>query len=171
MADPFIGEIRIFAGNYAPRGWAFCNGGTLEVSENPALFSLLGTTYGGNGRTTFGLPNLQGRVPRGVGEGAGLSKTSLGQPSGSDTVTLSANQMPSHNHALEATSQFFGTSGDPTNRTFDDITQYQDSITNSVNLSDQAISSQGSGQSVDNLQPYLVLNYIIALEGTFPNRG
>lgn len=171
MADPFIGEIRIFAGNYAPRGWAFCNGSTLQVTENPALFSILGTVYGGNGRTTFGLPNLQGRVPKGVGEGAGLSKTSLGQPTGSDTVTLTVNQMPSHNHLLEATSQFFGASGDPSNRTFDDIDQFQDSITNSVNLSPEAISNQGSGQSVDHLQPYLVLNYIIALEGTFPNRG
>ncbi|WP_299493330.1 tail fiber protein [Acaryochloris sp. IP29b_bin.137] len=171
MADPFIGEIRIFAGNFAPRGWAFCNGNTVSVSQNTALFSILGTIYGGDGRTTFALPNLQGRSPRGVGQGPGLNNVRIGEKSGNDTVTLNESQMPSHNHSLEATSQFFGASGDPTNRTFDDITQFQDTNSNLVSLSAQAIASQGGSQSHNNLQPYLVVNYIIALEGTYPSRG
>src|SRR6266496_5051174 len=102
MADPFLGEIRIFAGNFAPRGWAVCNGQLLAISQNTALFSLLGTTYGGDGRTTFGLPNLQGRAPMHQGQGPGLTPRTLGEQAGSQTVTLIANEMVSHNHAMVA---------------------------------------------------------------------
>ena len=102
MADPFIAEIRIFAGNFAPRGWAFCNGQLLPISQNTALFSLVGTTYGGDGRTTFGLPNLQGRVPMHPGNGPGLTARQLGESGGVETVTLAESQMPTHTHGLNA---------------------------------------------------------------------
>src|SRR5437868_2425626 len=102
MSEPFLGEIRMFAGNFAPTGWAFCNGQILSIAQNTALFSLLGTTYGGNGQTTFGLPNLQGRVPMHWGTGAGLTPRTLGETSGSENVTLLSTQMPAHTHSIEA---------------------------------------------------------------------
>jgi microcystin-dependent protein len=117
MSEPFIAEIRIFAGNFAPRGWAFCDGQLLPISQNTALFSLIGTTYGGDGRTTTALPNLQGRAPMHPGRGPGLTERRLGQKGGVETVTLSEAQMPNHNHQWQTSDPgFFATVSDPTNR-------------------------------------------------------
>jgi microcystin-dependent protein len=172
MSDPFIGEIRMFAGNFAPRGWAFCNGQILPIAQNTALFSLLGTTYGGDGRTTFALPDLRDRIPVGFGEGPGLTPRTLGESGGAAAVTLAANQIPSHTHALRAAS---GTpsSGAPSGEVVLAPTTggkiYRDA-TSPVAMSAGTIGPAGGSQPHNNLQPYLAVNYIIALQGIFPSR-
>ena len=178
MADPFIGEIRIFAGNFAPRGWAFCDGSTLSISQNQALFAVLGTTYGGDGRTTVGLPDLQGRAPMHAGTGTGLTRRRLGEKGGAATETFTEAQMPSHTHAEIAVPQSRrSTSGTtvPTDHALGLIDSTQDIYGNANNLvamASASITSTGGGTgSRSNMQPFLAINYIIALMGTFPSRG
>lgn len=175
MSEPFIAEIRIFAGNFAPRGWAFCDGQLLEISQNTALFSLIGTTYGGDGRTTTALPNMQGRAPMGPGRGPGLTARSLGQRVGAQTVTLSEGQIPSHTHTARATTAP-GSENTPGNtsamsRTIGSNTAYSNSETPATALEAAAVGTAGGGGAHNNLQPFLTLNYIIALVGLFPSRG
>jgi microcystin-dependent protein len=174
MSEPFIAEIRIFAGNFAPRGWAFCNGQLLPISQNTALFSLIGTTYGGDGRTTTALPNLEGRAPMHPGRGPGLTERRLGQIGGVETVTLSEAQMPNHNHIVSANSGR-GDFSNPLNRVLargQGAMSYQSNTTqNLVDLNSQALPSTGGSQSHNNMQPFLVMNFIIALVGLYPSRS
>lgn len=171
MAEPFIAEIRIFAGNFAPRGWAFCNGQLLPVSQNTALFSLIGTTYGGDGRSTTALPNLQGRAPMHPGRGPGLTARRLGQRGGVEDVTLTEAQMANHNHTLNA----FGPANTnvPTNggyATAPTLNQYH-TASNLVNMAESSLKNTGGSQPHNNMQPFLTLNYIIALVGLYPSRS
>ena len=171
MADPFVAEIRLFGFNFAPKGWAFCNGQLLPISQNTALFSLLGTTYGGNGTSTFALPNLQGNVPMGAGQGQGLSLRDLGETGGSETVTLLSSEMPAHTHA-PACSSAVGTQYAPPGFWAKDAAgnaEYRLSGASAMNAS--ALDPEGGDQPHTNLQPFCVLNYCIALQGVFPPRS
>lgn len=172
MSDPFIGEIRMFAGNFAPRGWAFCNGQLMPISQNTALFSLLGTTYGGDGRSTFALPDLRGRVPLHAGQGSGLSDYPLGSRGGSEQVALTTAQLPAHSHALLA-SDAEASQRNPTNHalaTPEEALIYSAAEPTAVMAKD-AIAPTGSGQPHENRPPYLAVNYIIALFDLFPSRS
>ena len=183
MSDPFIAEVRIFAGTFAPWSWAFCNGQLIQIVQNTALFSLIGTTYGGDGQSTMALPNLQGRAPMHPGSGPGLSERRLGQQIGTTTVTLSQAELPSHTHRFSGSSSDGNVNQPTTNSAVaaaqtetrggtGPLSVYQtDTAANLVNLASQALSTTGGGQSHDNAQPFLVLNFIIALEGIFPSRG
>ncbi|HMB39372.1 MAG TPA: tail fiber protein [Wenzhouxiangellaceae bacterium] len=175
MSEPFVAEIRIFAGNFAPRGWAFCNGQLLPVSQNTALFSLIGTTYGGDGRTTTALPNLEGRAPMHPGRGPGLTDRRLGERGGVESVTLSEAQMPNHTHTLRAAnSPFGGVQAPAANRTFNRSgggNAYHPAGSTTVPLSGRALPNTGGSQSHNNLQPYLVMSFIIALVGLYPSRS
>lgn len=172
MADPFVAEIRMFPFNFAPRGWAFCGGQLLPLSQNTALFSLLGTTYGGNGKSNFALPNLQGRAPMHPGQGPGLSLHDLGEEAGVETVTLLESEVPSHTHAQRAAID----PGDlfaPTNNvlaTSVGAAMYQPSNALLVNMSDQSLAPSGGDQPHNNMQPYLTVNFCIAMQGVFPPR-
>jgi microcystin-dependent protein len=170
--DPYIGEIRMFAGNFAPRGWALCNGQLLSIAQNTALFSLLGTMYGGNGQTTFGLPDLRGRVPLHFGQGPGLTPYAQGELSGSETVTLTTNEMPSHNHGANG-NQAGGNSPSPAGRYWAMSSRRDTMYASSANVAmqPQALDLTGNGQPHDNMQPYLTVNYIIALQGLYPPRS
>ncbi|MCB1560033.1 MAG: phage tail protein [Xanthomonadales bacterium] len=171
MSEPFVGEIRMFAGNFAPRGWAFCDGQLLAVSQNDALFSLLGTIYGGDGRTTFGLPDLRGRIPLHAGTGPGLSPRRLGAHAGVEGVTLTVNQMPSHSHPAQASTQLADTPNPGGNLPARSSTV--DLYINeppSVDMNAQAISRTGGSRSHTNLMPALCVNFIIALVGIYPSR-
>jgi microcystin-dependent protein len=174
MSEPFIAEIRIFAGNFAPRGWAFCNGQLLPIAQNTALFSLIGTTYGGDGRTTTALPNLQGRAPMHPGRGPGLTSRLLGQRGGVETITLSESQMPNHNHSLQGTSSPASTNA-PNNTTTlarsINGNSYKLGATADASMDTGALLPAGGGQAHNNLQPYLAINYIIALVGMYPSRS
>ena len=169
--SPFIGEIILFAGNFAPRNWAFCNGQLLSISQNTALFSILGTTYGGNGQTTFALPDLRSRVPVHAGQGPGLSSYALGQVGGEETTTLTVNQMPAHAHT--ATNPAANT--DPTsNRPAASLAPARGGAygpTPAAQLAGPTVAPTGGSQPHSNLQPHLTLNYIIALFGIFPSRN
>lgn len=175
MSEPFVGEIRMFAGNFAPRGWAFCDGQLLAVSQNDALFSLLGTIYGGDGRTTFGLPDLRGRIPLHAGSGPGLSPRRLGAKFGAENETLTVNQLPSHTHPLTATTSP-GQEGQSANNLLaqSSIDVYVKS--NAVppptlqNMNAGALSDVGGSRSHTNLMPYLCIHFIIALFGIYPSR-
>jgi len=175
MSEPFVGEIRMFAGNFAPRGWAFCDGQLLAVSQNDALFSLLGTIYGGDGRTTFGLPDIRGRIPVHAGTGPGLSQYRLGSRGGAEEVTLTVNQLPSHAHALQA-SPGNGNTRDPGNNLPGSSTGGAFYSTGEgrgftpVDMSTAAISSVGGSRNHTNLAPFLCINFIVALFGIFPSR-
>lgn len=172
MSEPFIAEIRIFAGNFAPRGWAFCNGQLLPISQNTALFSLIGTTYGGDGRTTTALPNLQGRAPMHPGQGPGLTTRRLGESGGSDSITLTEAQMPSHNHAVTVDGQP-GERKDPAGRSLagsEDANVYAPAQ-NLTPMGANAVTAAGGSQPHNNRQPYLALNFIIALVGLYPSRS
>jgi len=174
MSDPFVAEIRIVGFNFAPKGWALCDGQILSISQNTALFSLLGTTYGGDGRTTFGLPNLQGSVPIHQGQGAGLSVYDLGQQGGSSSVTLLESEMPAHGHPVGATVGG-GNQASPTGRAWSSLPgrtppQLFAGAPNTT-MSPQAFAVAGSSQPHNNMSPYVVLNFIIALQGVFPPRG
>jgi len=176
MADPFVAEIRIFAGNFAPKGWAFCDGQLMPISQNTALFSLLGTNYGGDGRSTFALPNLQGAAPLGAGQGPGLSLRDLGETGGSQTVTLLASEIPAHTHAARASTT--GGVNSPANATWGEsklgktpMAVYAASGADNVALSPQALAVAGGGLPHNNMPPYLCLTFIIALQGVFPPRG
>ena len=172
MSQPFVGEVRIFAGNFAPQGWALCNGQLLAIVQNTALFSLIGTAYGGNGVTTFGLPDLRGRVPLHPGQGPGLSNRDWGEAGGGENVTLAEFQIPSHTHTFAA-SMGNGVSDSPTGRfparNPADIPQH--GATPDASLAASAAGASGGGQPHNNMQPYLVVNYIIALQGIFPPRS
>lgn len=174
MSEPFVAEIRIFAGNFAPRGWAFCNGQLLPISQNTALFSLIGTTYGGDGRSTTALPDLQGRSPMQPGHGPGLTSRRLGEKGGVETVTLTESQMPSHRHSLRAspdTGDLNAPSSDRSIARSGGGFAYQQS-NSSLNALDQASSQDAGGsQAHNNLQPYLAMNFIIALVGLYPSRS
>ena len=170
MSEPFVGEVRMFAGNFAPRGWAFCDGQLLAVSQNDALFSLLGTIYGGDGRTTFGLPDLRGRVPIHAGSGPGLSPRRLGAKAGAENVTLTVNQLPSHTHAMQVT-QASGNEQSPQGAVYAraQIDMYIEEPAEAV-MSTSAITNVGGSRSHTNLMPYLCINFIIALVGIYPSR-
>lgn len=172
MADPFVAEIRIFAGNFAPKGWATCDGQFLNISQNTALFSLLGTTYGGNGQSNFALPNLQGRAPMHPGQGPGLSLRDLGEMGGEETVTLLQAEMPAHNHTLQAVNDV-GDANDPTNNGMArsvGAAVYAAAGT-PVAMAGSALTPTGSSFPHNNLQPNLTLLFIIALQGVYPPRG
>ena len=173
MADPFVAEIRIFPFNFAPKGWAFCDGQLMPLSQNTALFSLLGTTYGGDGKSTFALPDLQGNSAMHPGQGQGLSLRDLGEMGGSETVTLLVSEIPAHTHAANAVGVLSTTAAPST----------QTAIARSVNgsafaasggalqqLAPEALPPAGGSLPHNNLQPYLTLNYCIALQGVFPAR-
>ncbi|HYC92386.1 MAG TPA: tail fiber protein [Thermoanaerobaculia bacterium] len=173
MADPFVAEIRIFPFNFAPKGWAWCDGQLLPLSQNTALFSLLGTTYGGNGKSNFALPDLQGRAPMHPGQGPGLSLHDLGETGGSETVSLLESEIPAHSHAMRAATQdnadvnlvtptasFAGSTGG---------TIYQ--TTSNTQMSANTLAPAGGDQPHNNLQPYLTFYFCIALQGVFPPRG
>ena len=171
MSEPFVGEVRMFGGNFAPRGWAFCDGQLLAVSQNDALFSLLGTIYGGDGRTTFGLPDLRGRIPIHAGSGPGLSPRRLGAKGGAENVTLTVNQLPSHSHGFYA-SNSFAVSTEPGGNAMvsSDQNLYRTGTTPTVNTSTASITNIGGSRSHTNLMPFLCINYIIALFGIYPSR-
>ena len=176
MSEPFIAEIRIFAGNFAPRGWAFCNGQLLPVSQNTALFSLIGTTYGGDGRTTTALPNMQGHAPMHPGRGPGLTSRQLGQSGGSETITLSEAQIPDHTHSLQAStdeSEFDGstTPGGHVTAVMEDGTNLYAAANNLQPLASSAVENTGSSTAHNNMQPFLAMNFIIALTGLYPSRS
>ncbi|MDZ8106683.1 MAG: tail fiber protein [Nostoc sp. DedQUE12a] len=171
MTEPFLAEIRMFAGHFAPQGWAFCNGQILPIRQNNALFSLLGTTYGGDGKSTFALPNLQVRIPIHPGQGPGLSNYSLGQSSGQTTVTLLTTEIPSHTHTLQGTGAG-ADRGDPTQAMFASARTevYGPQIGSSPQMNPNVLGQVGQNQPHNNLQPYLAVNFIIALQGIFPQR-
>lgn len=172
--DPFIAEIRILPCNFAPKGWAFCNGQLLSISQNTALFSLLGTTYGGDGRSTFALPNLQGRAPMHPGQGPGLSLHDLGEQGGTETVSLLEAEIPSHSHTMRANNGdgFFPT---PTNNVSSgpgadrDLFWYKGGTPNSTMKAD-ALGISGGSLPHNNMMPYLTINFCIALQGVYPPR-
>ncbi|MEE9413416.1 MAG: tail fiber protein [Methylococcales bacterium] len=173
MSEPFVGEIRMFAGNFAPRSWAFCDGQLLAVSQNDALFSLLGTLYGGDGETTFGLPDMRGRIPIHAGTGAGLSNRRLGSKSGVENVTLTTSQTPSHTHAFNAMSTS-ATETDPGNTvTLGQSVGYDLYVPaqNLTGMAADAVSSTGGSQQHSNLMPFLCVHFIIALFGIYPSRN
>ena len=172
MSEPFIAEIKIWAGNFAPRGYASCNGQLLPIAQNTALFSLIGTTYGGDGRTTTGLPNLQGRVPMHPGHGPGLTSRRLGEKGGTETVTLTENQMPAHKHVMKATAspgEAPGPDGNAFGRSVG--ASIYGPATNLVPLEGNILPNTGGSQAHNNNQPVLVLRFIIALVGVFPSRS
>ena len=175
MADPFVAEIRIFPFNFAPKGWAWCNGQLLPLSQNTALFSLLGTTYGGDGKSNFALPNMQGNAPMHPGHGPGLSDHFLGEEGGTDTVTLLQSEMPSHSHSVR------GHTADAGDNTASASTvvlaksnngqAYQTAVTGLTQMAFQTLAAAGSGFPHNNMMPYLTLYFNIALQGVFPPRS
>ncbi|MEM6455611.1 MAG: tail fiber protein [Acidobacteriota bacterium] len=175
MSEPFIAEIRIFAGNFAPRGWAFCNGQLLPISQNTALFSLIGTTYGGDGRSTTALPNLKGRAPMHPGRGPGLTSRRLGQRFGSEMVTLTEAQMPSHKHSVQIVNSPGNQTAPPGHgialRPSPPKEQFRNTATNLVSMSGSTLANTGGSQAHNNLQPFLTLTFIIALVGLYPSRS
>jgi microcystin-dependent protein len=179
MGNPFVGEIRLFAGNFAPAGWAFCDGSLMSISENDTLFALIGTTYGGDGQETFAVPDLRGRVPVHQGTGSGLPSYTVGEQGGVESVTISGNQTPIHNHPVSsisapgtgnvpsATSRLAdlgpgGTVNPPIYRPFDGTSQ--------VSLNSGSIGAQGGNQPHNNIQPTLAASFIISLFGIFPSQ-
>jgi microcystin-dependent protein len=171
MSEPFVGEIRMFAGNFAPRGWAFCDGQLLAVSQNDALFSLLGTIYGGDGRTTFGLPDMRGRLPIHAGTGPGLSNRRLGARAGAESVTLTVNQLPPHSHTIQASADA-ATGPNPDGEVLAEISSDR-SYRNAADtaLSSNALTAIGGSRSHTNLMPFLCVHFIIALVGIYPSRN
>lgn len=170
MSEPFVGEIRMFAGNFAPRGWAFCDGQLLAVSQNDALFSLLGTIYGGDGRTTFGLPDLRGRIPLHAGHGPGLSERRLGSKAGAEQVTVTVNQLPSHTHPWQASTDLASsrdTAGAVLAQSVPDI---YTSRRAEIPLNASTVGNTGGSRSHTNVMPFLCVHFIIALFGIYPSR-
>lgn len=174
MSEPFVGEIRMFAGSFAPQGWAFCDGQLLAISGNDALFSLLGTYYGGDGRTSFGVPDLRGRLPMHQGSGPGLYPKSIGQKNGAETVTINSSQLPAHSHALGQANSRADTASPDGNllaRSATGDLQLNNSAGNSVAMGSEAIGSTGGGQPHNNMPPFLCIRFIIALYGVYPSRS
>ncbi len=171
MSEPFVGEIRMFAGNFAPRGWAFCDGQLLAVSQNDALFSLFGTIYGGDGRTTFGLPDVRGRIPLHAGTGPGLSTRKLGSKSGSEKVTLTTNQLASHSHDYNVSNQE-GNSDTPTSNLIAErpSINYLNELAQDTDMASNSLANTGGSSSHTNLMPTLCVNFIVALFGIYPSR-
>jgi len=175
MQDPWLGEIALVAFNFAPQGWALCNGQLLSIAQNTALFSLIGTIYGGDGTTTFALPNLQSRVPLHFGQGSGLSPYTIGATDGVESVTLQTTQIPAHTHSFtpQATTATGGASS-PAGALWAESgtgdTIYQAGNSN-AQMAPQTLGNTGGGQSHENRQPFLALNYVIALQGIFPSRS
>ena len=171
VAQPYIGEIRIFAGNFEPVGWVFCDGRLLSIAQNDTLFNLIGTTYGGDGTTTFAVPDLRGRLPVHQGQGAGLTNRVLGEMSGVETVTLTTSQIPSHTHPMQAIGDQPGSSVSPANKlvaqSFNVTPFINDAPTGAFHP--QAIATVGGNQPHENLQPYLCVNFILSLFGIFPS--
>jgi microcystin-dependent protein len=165
MAQPYVGEIRMFGGNFAPAGWMFCSGQLLPISENDVLFQLIGTTYGGDGQTTFALPDLQGRLP--VHQGNGFN---LGQASGAESVTLTVQQIPVHSHAMMATNDIPTLSNPGNNLTGQAAAKFYRAGAPSVQLNAGSLSAVGGSQPHDNFQPYLCVDFIISLYGIFPSQ-
>ena len=173
MADPFVAEIRIFGFNFPPTGWAFCDGQLLPLSQNTALFSLLGTTYGGDGKSNFALPDLQGSHPMHPGQGPGLSLHDLGERGGSDTVTLLESEIPVHSHSILGSNTQSTQQSPSGNFSSGSLAarRYAPAATNpDISMNPQIISPTGGDQPHNNLSPYLVLNFCIALQGVFPQR-
>lgn len=184
--EPLLGQVMLFAGNFAPRGWAFCDGQLLAISANTALFSILGTTYGGDGRTTFALPDLRGRVPIGEGRGPGLSDRRLGQRGGAEDVVLNVLNLPSHSHLAQTTAELYGqseagdedllspgvvlASGSGTSSEIYSNEPVNTKMGNSISAV-TTVSNTGGQQAHENMQPFLAINYIIALVGVFPSRS
>jgi microcystin-dependent protein len=175
MSNPFVAEIRMFAGNYPPRGWATCDGQLLPISQNTALFSLLGTQYGGNGQTTFGLPNLAGQAPLGQGQGPGLSPRFVGEAGGAATVSLLQAQMPAHSHGTLGDATVTAGSATPANNTWGKMAGrtppplYSNAAPNTA-MHSQALSLTGGSAPHNNMPPYLALTFIIAMQGVYPPR-
>lgn len=169
MADPFVAEIRIFPFNFAPRGWAWCDGQLLPLSQNTALFSLLGTTYGGNGQSNFALPDLQGRAPMHPGQGPGLSLHQLGEMGGSETVTLLESEIPAHSHAL-STSIRPSDGLNPAARAVGTGNNVYAPPANLTLAAPEALAASGGNQPHNNMQPYLTFYFCIALQGIYPPR-
>lgn len=176
MSEPFLAEVRIVGFDFAPRGWAFCDGQILPINQNQSLYSLLGTTYGGDGRTSFALPDLRGRVPIHVGRSNGGQEHTLGQKSGEETHTLSVNEIPQHSHALDAVNETAGAANPAGNFLARPVSAlgsvYSDASTGAnTNLNDNSVGRVGGSQAHDNMQPYIAVNFCIALQGLFPSRN
>lgn len=174
MGEPFIGEIRMFGGNFAPAGWAFCNGALMAISENNALFTLIGTTYGGDGQQTFALPDLQGRIPVHAGTGSDGITYTLGEKGGVESVTLTTNQLPIHTHVPVATSNA-GTLSNPANATWSGAGTGEQIYSTPPNppastMNAQGILPAGGSQPHENMAPYLCISFILSLFGVFPNQ-
>ncbi len=172
MSEAFVGEIRMFAGNFAPRSWAFCDGQLLAISQNDALFSLLGTIYGGDGRTTFGLPDMRGRIPVHQGSGPGLTPRQLGLKTGSETVTVTTNQLPSHSHDFTASSAA-GTANTAAGNylaSSASVRVYRP-VGPNVSLNSGSVTNTGGSQSHNNVGPFQCVHFIIALFGIYPSRS
>jgi microcystin-dependent protein len=173
MGEPYVGEIRMFGGSFAPAGWAMCNGATLAISENDTLFNLIGTTYGGDGQQTFNLPDLQGRAPVHMGQGPGISQNYvIGEKAGVESVTLTTNQIPLHTHSFVASSDA-GQSAQPQNALFALLPTgnlYTQPQQPAVNLNSNMLSAAGGSQPHENIQPYLCITFIISLFGVFPTQ-
>jgi microcystin-dependent protein len=166
MSEPFLSEIKVVSFNFPPKGWALCNGQTLPINQNQALFSLLGTTYGGNGQTTFALPNLRGQVPIHMGNGH-----SLGEAAGTTSVTVNIQQLPTHTHVLNVTNSN-GTVNNPTNNFIGAVNNmFTQPAGGLVTFDPSSVTSVGGSQPHNNMMPYLVLNFIIALQGIFPSQN
>lgn len=175
MADPFVAEIRIFPFYFAPKGWAFCDGQIMPVSQNTALFSLIGTYYGGNGKSTFALPNMQGNAPMNQGQGPGLSNRDLGETGGTPNVTLQIGEIPLHTHGMTTQGGFVGEERLPADRSFAQTTSVGGNLygpaSNLMPMAQQALQIVGSSQPHNNMMPCLTLNFCIALQGVYPPRS
>ena len=175
MSDPFVGEIRMFAGNFAPQSWAFCDGQLLAVNNNNALFSLFGTLYGGDGRTTFGLPDLRGRIPLHMGTGPGLSPRAIGSKAGDEKATVGVNELAGHSHAWQATSaaaQERTPIGNAMAETAAaNIYSESEPPQNPVTMAAGMVTNTGGSQSHENIQPFQCIHYIVALFGIYPSRN
>ena len=171
MSEPFAGEIRMFAGNFAPRGWAFCDGQLLAVSQNDALFSLFGTIYGGDGRTTFGLPDLRGRIPIHAGTGPGLSPRRLGERIGTETETITVNQLPSHTHNWQASTDLANVRATANNVLGQSVPDIYTTRRSLLNLASGTVSNVGGSRSHTNLMPFLCVQFIVALFGIYPSKS